>query len=365
MLLSRLRRLRQPKYFFFAIVGAAYFWFFFVRHVGKMPPLPFSRGAGQAFADAGGGSPVLMAVGSLALFALASLSWLLPTEKPGLGFTEAEAAFLFPAPLSRRTLIHFKLFGSQFRILFTALIFTFISNRWGSLGGSALSHTIGWWIILSVLSLNSAGAVLTLTRLIEGGVTATRRRFVIMGGLILIFAMTLVWVWRDLHAPTETDVGGVVPLQHYVLTILRGGALGWLLWPFRLVVAPFLASDAGAFFMAMGPALLILGVLYFWVMRMNVAFEEGSLASAEKRGAMLTAIREGKRITIRPQTKARRAPFRLAGIGRPELAFLWKNLISLPPWVGVRAFRLGAVVIVVAGLWAGKVPEWHSALQVA
>ena len=60
---------------------------------------------------------------------------LTPNERAALTFTEAEVAFLFPAPVSRRTLIHFKLLKSQLGILFATLIFSLLTNRFGR-GGS-------------------------------------------------------------------------------------------------------------------------------------------------------------------------------------------------------------------------------------
>ena len=58
-------------------------------------------------------------VGALALFVIVLLAWIIPHERAALTFTEAEVAFLFPAPVSRRTLIHFKLLRSQLRIFFS------------------------------------------------------------------------------------------------------------------------------------------------------------------------------------------------------------------------------------------------------
>src|SRR6185436_14891711 len=55
LLLSRLRRLRQPKYLFGAAVGAAYFWFFFFRPLGSGGPTgQFARAAGGLPAGAPG-----------------------------------------------------------------------------------------------------------------------------------------------------------------------------------------------------------------------------------------------------------------------------------------------------------------------
>ncbi len=362
VVLTRLRRLRQPKYFFGAIVGAAYFWFFFFRPIGV--------GARAAqFGQAAGGLPatdfaeMAAALGALAMLAYATLAWVLPTEKPGLPFSEAEAAFLFPAPLSRRKLIHFKLLSSQSRILFTSLFFTLLTKRFGSLGGSAVTHAMGWWVILSVLSLHAAGAVLTLTRLMEGGVSVRRRRGAVLGLLALAVGVTVAWVWQDLRAPTDADMAGFNPLRSYVLTVLNGGAIDWLLWPCKLVLGPFLAKDMAGFLSALGPALLILGAHYFWVMRMNVAFEEASLGVAEKRGATIAAWRAGKRLPRRTPGKGRRPPFALAGPGRAELALLWKNLLAAPGWLNPRLFVVVAGLIVAGCLILEGQPEWRAMLR--
>jgi ABC-2 type transport system permease protein len=370
LLRSRLKRLRQPKYLFGALVGVAYFWFFFfgplnhAREHATLPPLPGfdPTGIGDV---AEGGLSLAAGIGGLVLLLLALLAWVLPTEKPGLLFTEAEIAFLFPAPLTRRALIHFKLVSGQLRILFTALFFTLLSRSWGPESGNALTHAVGWWVILSAISLHASGAVLTLARLGEDGPGVRRRRLMVLAGAALVVAATLAWVWAGLRAPSEAEVAGFGPLRAYAVALLYGGALGWVLLPFRLLVGPFLADGAGEFFLALGPALALLGALYFWVMRMNAPFEEGSLALAEKRGAMLTAMREGKRVSFRAKTQGRPAPFRLAGTGRPELAFLWKNLLAVPAWLNLRTLALSATAIVIAGVWAGGHPEWRPAMLVA
>lgn len=143
---SRVKRLRQPKYLFGALVGAAYFYFIFFRQIGSATST--SRGTKRAAAakalealpapeTIASTLPLVAALGALLLLAIILVAWVIPSEKPGLRFTEAEAAFLFPAPVSRRTLINFKLLSSQFSILFTSLFFTLISNRWSFLGGNA------------------------------------------------------------------------------------------------------------------------------------------------------------------------------------------------------------------------------------
>lgn len=356
-LLSRIKRLRQPKYLFGAIAGVAYFWFFFFRHLGAPSP-----GAAQPAAMAGAtatfpfssndSSPLVVAVGTLALFAIMLLTWLVPTAKPGLGFTEAETAFLFPAPVSRRMLINFKLLNSQLTILLTSFLFTLISNRWSFLGGNAVTHAVGWWVILSTLNLHFMGAALTLTRLFESGVSAMRRRIIVTGGVALAIVATLAWLWRTAEAPSADDVVNAEAFTHYFLMVLNRGALGVVLWPFRLVLGPFVASDNYTFLLALGPALLLLAAHYFWVMRMNeVSFEEASISMAEKRSARIAQARAGTYRFGAEVAQARPDPFRLGDTGRPEFAFLWKNLLSTRPYFNLRTFAVLAAIIVVGSQW--------------
>jgi len=69
--------------------------------------------------------PLAESAGALLLGVIVLFAWLVPGERAALTFTEAEVAFLFPAPVTRRTLVHFKLVRSQLRIFFSALLLTF------------------------------------------------------------------------------------------------------------------------------------------------------------------------------------------------------------------------------------------------
>jgi hypothetical protein len=60
-----------------------------------------------------------------------------------------------------------------------------------------------------------------------------------------------------------------------------------------------------------------------------VSFEEASVAKAEKRAAQRDALlREGNVRLGGGVRKAQPPPFALAAAGRPEVAFLWKNLLA-------------------------------------
>src|SRR2546428_8723570 len=150
----RLRRLKKPKYLTGAVVGAAYFYFFFFRNL-----FAGRRGAAAAATDPTSPDTLLMfeLFGALGLFVMVLSAWILPHERAALAFSEAEIAFLFPAPVTRRTLIHFKLLRSQIAILFTTFFLTLVSGRFGQ-GGKAWIHAAGWWLILSTLSLHTLAA---------------------------------------------------------------------------------------------------------------------------------------------------------------------------------------------------------------
>ncbi|HKS70143.1 MAG TPA: hypothetical protein VJQ45_06970, partial [Ktedonobacterales bacterium] len=115
---SRLRRLQQPKYFAGALVGAAYLYLTFIRRAHGVHPgsRPGAGGPGippEALA-------LLPELGALLLLIVLLANWVIP-RRAVLAFSEAEIAFLFPAPVNRRMLVHYRLLGSQLGIVFSAL----------------------------------------------------------------------------------------------------------------------------------------------------------------------------------------------------------------------------------------------------
>jgi len=302
-LLSRLRRLRQPKYLAGAIVGCAYFYFFFFRPLGRnvpsrpVPPLPDP--AHEMFANAAAlpadWQPALLAFGTLALLVFLAFMWVVPTRRAALGFTEAEIAFLFPAPIRRSSLVHFRLLSAQLRSLVGAGVMMLFTHRWSALGGNALTHALGWWCIFSALNLHFSGASFTLTRLADLGLGAWRRRLLILAGIVLVFTVTI------LRLPAETvtpPLGAAIDLpaaSAWLIALTRTAPLHWLLAPLRLVVAPFLALDVPQFLLALGPAAAVLLVHYLWVVRSAVAFEDAAIDHARRRTARIEAWRAGRR----------------------------------------------------------------------
>ncbi|MBL9208821.1 MAG: hypothetical protein JNL92_00035 [Opitutaceae bacterium] len=362
---ARVRRLRQPKYLLGAIVGGAYFYFFFFRSLAT-PPGPR---AGTALPDAAREAmeaavtlpadwlPATTAFGSLALLIFTTFMWVVPTQRAALGFSEAEIAFLFPAPVKRRSLVHFRLISAQLRSLVGAGVMMLFSQRWSALGGNALTHAFGWWFIFSALNLHFSGASFTLTRLTDLGLQAWRRRILVLGMIASVFIAALLRLPAELPSPPLGTGIDLPAASEWLVALTTTAPLSWLLAPFRIVVAPFLAVDTRAFFIALGPTLAVLTLHYLWVVKSAVAFEDAAVDYAQKRGARLAAWRTGGRRPDDAFTKARAAPFPLADAGRPELAFLWKNLLSTWPYFTVRVWGLAALVIAGAGIWLRRQPE--------
>jgi len=363
-ILTRVRRLRQPKYLLGAIAGAAYIYFFLIRRFTH-------ASAGSPF---GPGTAAVMAIlflSGLAILRIA-VAWLAPARAPAFRYSEAEIAFLFPAPLSRRTLIHYRLLSSQFAILFSAFLVALVSGQAsisdsaaasGAITGSTVTKVaikvIGWWILFSTFSLHLSATSLTLARLRDRGARIVRWRAAALA-VILLYVGALVGAavssGRSPEASTFEDVNGLVA---FVRANLETGLLGWLLLPFKVATGPFLATNTGEFFLSLGPALLLLVIHYLWVVRVEYAFEEGSIASAERAGASARSLAgslDGGPVPLEtrdpayPPVPAKdrpvREPFRLAPVGRPETAFLWKNILSLQNSLATRRVALTALAIV-------------------
>jgi len=319
----RVRRLKQPKYLFGAIVGGLYFYFYFGRFLFGFGS---HRAGGMPAVRATDGNQVLIeSAAALVLLVIVLLAWLLPRERAALVFSEAEVAFLFPAPISRRGLVHFRLIRSQLAVLLTSLILLALTRRWG---GNLWFHALGWWAVISTLSLHGLGSSFARTMLLDRGITNRTRRLVILGVVAVAAATVFMWARRTVPAFSAASMEDGTALKRYAEQVLASGPLPCLLFPFRLVIRPFFATTLSAFLAAFGPTLAILLALYWWVIRSDVAFEEASVDASQKLAARLAAVRAGNWGATDKGMKPKRPPFRLHPTGPPAVALLWKHIIS-------------------------------------
>lgn len=357
----RLQRLRQPKYLLGALAGAGYMYFFAFRHLfeggGKFPP-------GLAQAAAGTMVPMLTGLFAAALLILTVLAWLLPGGRAALAFNEAEASFLFPAPLSRVSLIQFSLLRSQLALFFSAFLMSVLLRRGNNLSGSAIQHAFAIWIVLATARLHIMGASFARERLLDFGVRPWLRRTAIV--LLVVIAGIACWWWIATHVPlpTRADLADQGSVGHYVGAILAMPPLAWLLLPFRWLIAPFFAAGGSALAIALVPALGILLAHYLWVVRSHVSFEEASMDRARQRAERRQARRDGKMGNRNGPKKPRSAPFRLASSGFAPTAFLWKGLIAAGPFWRLRSFLIACLVVIAGAGWLGADAARRPLLQI-
>jgi hypothetical protein len=321
---TRIKRLRQPKYLLFAFVGVLYFYFYFFRHfIGRS-----FRPGGAGPVDLGTSLENLVfyeLIGALILFAILFLAWIIPHERAALIFTETEIAFLFPAPITRRGLVHYKLLRSQFSILITTLFLALVTRRFA---GHFWFRVAGWWLILSTLNLHFIGSSFARTMLLDRGVSNWQRRSVV-AVFVLVCAGLIIWWARQTVPPMNSfPLENLDDFKRYIRQVLLSGPALYILYPFRLIVRPYVAPELISFLIALGPAVGFLLLHYWWVVRSDVAFEEASIAASQKLAVKVAAIRSGNLRVSQKVVKAKKAPFRLRSVGLQPIALLWKNLIS-------------------------------------
>lgn len=339
----RVARLRQPKYLIGFAVGALYVYW-----------LVFRRSGGTAFGAAGSPSGDVTAVVVLAVLVI--LNWIFGSAETPFTFSLAETQFLFPAPLTRRQVIDFKLLRSQLPLLTSAAVSAlFLSG--GRLDGLRLSRVVGLWLIYGALQLHYGGMALLRANLARHGVTGVRRRLgtlVVLGAIVALAGVSLQRQLPDVVAAFQrggSDGPGALARA------LHSGLLGVLTWPLEAIVAPLRAADTPAFVSRLPAALLVLAVQYVWVVRSTLAFEEAAVEHAAKVARRIEAIRQG-----RTPGRAIRAPrsagpgglrLGLAPTGRPSAAILWKNATAATRDAGPRWLVLASVLVIVSALVLG------------
>lgn len=335
----QLHHLRSPRYMAALLLGLAYIWFMVVA---------------QRPAAAAGETPdpgTLELVGAVALIGAVAWGWIFGVERRVLAFTPAEVTFLFSGPVSRRGLIQFKLLHSQLLILFNALLWTLILSR-ERFGVSSWLRVISIWVLLTTLSLHRLGASFVRTSLSEHGRLGARHRIVSLGvmGLVLI---ALTWSIAD-ALPAIVAARGGTPREFLAAMqdVASRPVPNALTYPFRALVRPLTAHSVADWLQALWPALLLLILHYVWVIRSDSAFEEAAVEVSLRRARALADHRHRRSSFFWAPAKASPPLFRLAPVGWPAGAILWKNLVAATRTRRVRnvAIALGGAGAIVAVL---------------
>jgi hypothetical protein len=327
--LSRVRRLREPKYAIGAIVGVAYLYVWLVRPV---------RLGSQAGRGVGLPPSVIAPLQSVAIFFLWLIvlsRWFLPVSRQPLQLSASERDFLLPAPLARRRIIRYKVLRSLVGILFSTAIITVFARTAAT---SAWSLLAGTFLLFATVRLHLLGIALTRATLLEG---RGHRDLAALVALVVVIAATCGAVWAlapaVVHMQRTGDLGAALELAHEALS-QRGVTIALL--PFTVMIRPLFAAWPAGFALAAVPAVLLALANYAWVLRSEGTFEQSTGASEHE-------VVEGRRAPARPVF--RRAPFNLPVRGRAESAIVWKNLIMLGRYASVTMLvRVAVPPIVVA-----------------
>jgi ABC-2 type transport system permease protein len=330
----QLRHLRSPRYLAALLLGLGYIWFMIIaqRPAAAAGEMPDPR--------------TLELVGAVGLIGAVVWGWIFGVERRVLVFTPAEVTFLFSGPVSRRGLIQFKLLHSQLLILFNALLWTLILSR-ERFGVSSWLRVISIWVLLTTLSLHRLGASFVRTSLSEHGRLGARHRIVSLAvlGLVLV---ALTWSIADALPAIVTARGGdprdfLAAMQDIASRPVPSA----LTYPFRALVRPLTAHSAADWLQALWPALILLILHYVWVIRSDSAFEEAAAEVSLKRARELAEHWRSPSSPFRAPTKISPPLFRLAPVGWPAGAILWKNLVA-----ATRTRRVRNVAIVLGGAGA-------------
>ncbi|HSM15718.1 MAG TPA: putative ABC exporter domain-containing protein [Gemmatimonadales bacterium] len=330
-------KLKNPRYALALILGFVYLWFLLVQ-----PNLSTDRGASLSY-------EWVAMLGAVALAAMVAWGWAFGRDKAVLIYTPAEVHYLFPAPITRRQLVAYKLFRSQLVILLNVTLWVVLFGT-GTRGLPWYARAAALWTLFSTIHLHRIGASFVRTSLARHGWAGAKRRMV----SLTIIAVTLAAVaWGvldalpDVSRAFQTDLSAVFQILGEVL---HRPVTTAVLFPFRLVIDPLAAGTVAEWARAMTPAVVILLLHLIWVVRSDAAFEEASVEASLERARTIEAIQRGG-----PPVASRGRPpsppiFRLAPSGWAGGAIIWKNIVA----VG-RTQRLRRIVLITVLFAAGFV----------
>ena len=333
-LIRRFRRLREPRYLAGLFVGLVYLYFFVFRNQMRS-----ARQPAAGFAALASAAPELLAAIALALWALAVAVWLWPFGSRPWTFSGAEVHFLVAAPVTRRAIVNYKLLRAQLGMLFGVLIAAVFSGA--ARGSGRWSFVVGGWLVFATFHLHGLGVNLTKARL---RARPARVPWLAWASVAVVMAVSGAVVGAlAAHLPTFATGLSIDALRNLV-NASRTGVAALALWPFATIVAPVFAVEPAAFARAIGPALAIVAVHYWWVVTSDARLVSAAAAVEEPHAGRPSGL---------PKPVVRAAPFTLAPVGRPETAVFWKNTIQFGRYASVAVLVRVLVPVVVLAFVVG------------
>jgi Putative ABC exporter len=331
----RLQRLREPRYLVPIIAVAGYVWLA-LGMPGVRSDLPQLE-TQDLEQSAGGMLQLALIVG------LAS-SWITAARNPAPPFTEAEVQWLFPAPLSRRTLVGYVLLRPQPSLILVAGCFALLGLAGG--GAHAAQYGVGIYLLFNLFAFNGTLASMVAARIARSSNSLLRSRLPGLAfGAYVAVALTLAY-----QPQTQTD-GGAAGVMRWFTEWLDTAPASVMLWPWRTAaLLPF--SSGGDVFVVR--ALVVAGmvaVCALGALLVDTPFEEAALTSAEAHARRITAFRKGRGALADLSTIREVRPLLPLGATGPAWrAVLWKNLVAFSRMLSLRQGAIASAFLGIPAL---------------
>lgn len=344
---SQIAKVRSPRYL--AAVAMAGLYIYWILMGDR------KNGAGQ-LSKVISMDAVLPVLSALMLI-YAARWWIFGADRSALAFAPSEIQFLFPAPVSRRSLVHAKLVRTQFAILLNTLIFT-VLFRGGGGSGEGWRRGLALWIGFSVLALHRLGASIVRANAIEHTRTGWRRSLLPM---VVFGALLSAVAWGLISRLTELRVAatlGFRAVADAVVAALQQPIPAAALWPVRAVLAPIFAHDVPTWLAALPFAFAILLINYLWVIQLDASFEEAAIEATQYRAERIQRFRSSQGMMSRTKAGKVARVFPLAVRGVPAVAVTWKNIAAAVrggAWkTQLVMFTIGLVIMAIVVRTASK-----------
>jgi len=331
------RRLREPRYFVGLLIAAAYFYFTFVIRARTTRPERIAR----TFAMIPISPEYAVPIATIALLVAAALSWLVPATGRLLEFSETEVQFLFPAPVTRRDLIFYRLLRSQVGLLFASLVPAIIFSLPRASIALAFRSALAIWVLMVASRIYFSAIALARSQLTSAD--QRLRRFARLPLVIVLAVVVAVAnvIGRAFFASGAAGISDEALEQ--TRQALGAGLLGVILSPLRVLVESWFATSWTSYATAIVGGLLVSVGAMAWLIASDAVFQGATLDIAERQDS-------------RPRTKgasyrARKTDWTLAPTGRPETAFVWKTAMQILRVVDRRVIvRVVTIVFALATL---------------
>ncbi len=279
---AKITRLKNPRYLIGAIIGFAYFALIFRRRI---------MGGGPSISEVVFLSEGFAAVAACILMFVLSVQWMLVFASGGLNLNESEMELLFPAPLSRRALIHYHLLKAQFGFLvLSSIIALFLKPILGQAG--YLPSTFMLFLTMNVFLFNQT--FLDMLALVQ----TKRWLFRSLQGLfalILLFS-AIVTLISSLQSLTSSDP--IFP--DYALVT-------WVAAPFQWLVRGFVEPGLQSVLISFTAQFSLLGAYYLAITSLSFSFEEGTAQKWSKRKKRRRRFRREQREVNSEKPRAARS----------------------------------------------------------